>query len=434
MGSWPRTLEQRKPPRNELSSRIRTPLSCWSTRTWNDKGDPISTHEEWQQWIESHRLELESAGTPFELKFAETVLSKVKGLDPTVVYTQTHFKDLKGRPRRIDFSIQEGDFVRIGIEVDGWDKKNRGSGMSRGEFRDWSLRELSMAAAGWTPLRFANSLVTHDPDDCRELIEIRLGLERERARTLLGGGVRGEEEHRAVQRVRNSARDAERRLEGGTDPSTVESIRTEFDQASRKDLAALTSQLDPETKKRMTVLEKERRDTLAVLEREIAKRVRAEKENRGMKIMGVAVILMAVVAIMAVVAVLALSGVFETNPNDGADPGGPRISMSDPRKCNLATPASKISRSEIGSTVIVRGEVADTRAADGSVPAYLNLGRPNPREDLEIIVWSDQVENFVPPPEDAYNGRDIAVSGELDEFEGSLQVEAQTPSDIVYCD
>jgi len=399
-------------------------------------------NEKWQRWIEEHRFELEK--THFELKFAETVLSNVKGLDPAAVRTQTNFKDLKGGDRYIDFTIQEGDFVRIGIEVDGWDKKNRKTGMSPAEFRDWSLRELSMAASGWTPLRFANSLVAGSPDDCRELIEIRLTLERERALAILEGGARGEEEHRAVQSVRDTARDAERRLESGTDPSSVESIRTEFDQASQKDLAALTSHLDPETKARITVLEQERRDTLAELERELEReaerRRRAEKENRGMKIMGVAVIL------MAVVVVLALSGVFggdtPNGPGETSNGAAPPVaqapqpvpSVPDPSLCDRATPASEVSDSELRSKVEVRGEVASTRAAEGSTPAFLNLGRPFPDQDIAIVIWPAQVKNFATPPEDAYDGREIAVSGQLGQFDGSLRVKAQTPSDIVFCD
>ena len=359
-----------------------------------------------------------------------TVLSNVRDLKPSDVHTQTHFTDVKGTNRYIDFTIEEGDFIRIGIEVDGWDKRKRKTGMNPAEFRDWSLRELSMAASGWTPLRFANSLVASSPDDCRELIEIRLRLERERARALLAGGSRGEEEHRAIQSVRDTARDAERELESATDQSSVESIRAEFDRAYKKDLAELTSHLDSETEKRITVLEQERRTTHAELERELEreaeKRRRAEKENHRMKIMGAAIVAVAVLGIAA----------FFFGRDDGNDPGR-QDAGNDPElvaRCDNATPADGLSAADEGELVTARGEVVGaTRFDEGTPRIYLNLGNDYPDQDLAVVIWGDDSDNWVTPPEAKYDNREVAVAGRLDTYEGALEIAANSPNDIVIC-
>lgn len=302
--------------------------------------------------------------------------------------------------------------------------------MNRREFRDWSFRELSMAAHGWTPLRFANSLVANDPDACRELIEIRLGLERERARALREGGARGEREARAVQSERDSARDAERRFEDNPNQSTVESIRSEFKQASREDLATRASQLGPEAEQRITVLEQERRDTLAELEdeleREVEKGRRAQRENRGMKIMGIAIVAVAVLGIAA----------FFFGRDDGSD-SGTEDGGNDPElvaRCDNATPVDELSAADEGELVTARGEVAGaTRFDEGTPRIYLNLGDDYPDQDLAVVIWGDDSNNWVTPPEAKYDSREVAVAGRLDTYEGALQIAANSPNDIVIC-
>lgn len=90
------------------------------------------------------------------------VLCNVPELDLAVMNTQTQFT-CDGRKRFVDFTLEEGNHVRLTIEVDGWDKTGRGAGMTRGEFADWLLREGCLREQGWTVLRFANSQVARDP-------------------------------------------------------------------------------------------------------------------------------------------------------------------------------------------------------------------------------------------------------------------------------
>ena len=95
----------------------------------------------WNQFIQENDRHF---GSPFERMFIQQVLTKVADLAPEKVSCQTDFKDSQGKTRRVDFTIEESDAVRLAIEVDGWDKKGRGSGMTLPEFVAWSRRELSL--------------------------------------------------------------------------------------------------------------------------------------------------------------------------------------------------------------------------------------------------------------------------------------------------
>jgi very-short-patch-repair endonuclease len=120
-----------------------------------------------------------SRDTAYERRYVEEVLTRVANLDWGAVNPQTPFNDADGRRRYIDFTITEGDFVRIAIEVDGYDKTGQGHGMSRREFADWSRREQAIVSAGYRLIRVANTPVDREPERCARTVE--LVLKRERA-------------------------------------------------------------------------------------------------------------------------------------------------------------------------------------------------------------------------------------------------------------
>ena len=124
----------------------------------------------WQEFLAKNRSKL----SPYEVKFVERVLSQVPGLDFATVQAQTPFTDGRGRRRRIDFTITQGEHVRIAIEVDGWDKTGSGTFMTRDEFDDWSRREVTMTSQRWLVLRFANRLVDRSPKSCARHIALVL--------------------------------------------------------------------------------------------------------------------------------------------------------------------------------------------------------------------------------------------------------------------
>ncbi|WP_150787632.1 hypothetical protein [Pseudomonas fluorescens] len=114
-------------------------------------------------WLRKHASRLQS---PFEQLFVRNVLAHVPGIDLDSVDTQYCFTDTEGGTRFCDFVIQEGETLRIAIEIDGYDKAGRGAGMSHAEFVDWQRRHASLVAQGWDvfhvpPNERASGVLTH---------------------------------------------------------------------------------------------------------------------------------------------------------------------------------------------------------------------------------------------------------------------------------
>ena len=87
----------------------------------------------------------------------------------------------------------------------------------------------------------------------------------------------------------------------------------------------------------------------------------------------------------------------------------------------------------VGINVIVCGPVMDTKWADSSngKPTFLNLGKSYPEPDrFTVIIWEDYRSNFPEPPEEVYSGKTICISGEVEEYKGSPQIEVRYPSQI----
>lgn len=123
------------------------------------------------EWISANTDKL---GSEYELLFAREVLPHLNGLDLDRLYAQYPFRDNDGRQRYCDFAIVESDDVRVAIEIDGYDKRGSGTGMSHADFIDWQRRQASLAAHGWHVLRFANKDVRDFPGRCADHINALL--------------------------------------------------------------------------------------------------------------------------------------------------------------------------------------------------------------------------------------------------------------------
>lgn len=120
------------------------------------------------QWYAENSHLLDSQ---FEHIFFESVLMHVSGLSFAHLQTQMPFKDDDGKQRYCDFAISEGEGVRIAIEVDGYDKRGTGTGMSHDDFIDWQRRQAALTAQGWHVLRFANRDVCNEGLRCSKNIQ-----------------------------------------------------------------------------------------------------------------------------------------------------------------------------------------------------------------------------------------------------------------------
>lgn len=128
-------------------------------------------------WLTMHKA---SYGSDFERLFAENVLSIVSEIDFNSVSVQFPFQDMDGKQRYCDFVIMEKGGIRIAIEIDGYDKRGTGTGMSHDDFVDWQRRQAALVSQGWFVLRFANRDVRDCPARCAEHVSLLLRREREK--------------------------------------------------------------------------------------------------------------------------------------------------------------------------------------------------------------------------------------------------------------
>jgi DNA/RNA endonuclease YhcR with UshA esterase domain len=87
----------------------------------------------------------------------------------------------------------------------------------------------------------------------------------------------------------------------------------------------------------------------------------------------------------------------------------------------------------IGEMTRVEGPVVGATFASSSngQPTFLNLGRdyPDPGR-FTVVIWGESRASFSTPPEDAYRGKTICVTGEIESYQGVPQVVVSSPSQI----
>ena len=87
----------------------------------------------------------------------------------------------------------------------------------------------------------------------------------------------------------------------------------------------------------------------------------------------------------------------------------------------------------VGERATVRGPVMSPRYASDSPdqPTFLDMGRPDPDPDrFTVVIWGEDRGNFPEPPEQAYDGKTICVTGVIETDEGRPLIIADSPSDI----
>jgi len=87
----------------------------------------------------------------------------------------------------------------------------------------------------------------------------------------------------------------------------------------------------------------------------------------------------------------------------------------------------------IGERITVYGPVVDTHWATSSngKPTFLNIGKSYPApERFTVVIWMQNRSNFSQAPDVYYLGKSIYVTGLIEEYRGSPQIEVKTPSQI----
>lgn len=322
-----------------------------------------------KQWLARNAGKLDKR-TPWELRFVEEVMAKVPGLDFTYVQAQTPFREPSGKNRRIDFTIRESEHVRVAIEVDGYDKRGDGP-MDPEDFRDWSLKEQALAAAGWRVFRVANSLITRKPKECVRNLELLL------------------------EQARAAARDA----------TLPDAQRDELDR-----------------------LEKDRKQDLERIESQLA-RIEEHAAGGGFQSEPKASRMTPVVAglLLLVSVVVGLGVLFLTKDDKEAasatagNCGSPNWKSIDVRPGETARVVGPV----VGARYLKR--------IAGS-PTFMDVGARFPdRDRVVLVVWGRNRRYFDPPPEVRYEGVTVSVTGRVETFRGVRQVEVRSPTSIRVC-
>lgn len=353
--------------------------------------------------------------SPFEELFVRNVLTRVRELDFRALSAQYRFTDDDGRTRYCDFVIQEGEGVRIAVEVDGYDKRGTGTGMSRSDFLDWQRRQASLVAQGWRVIRFANVDVRDQAPRCAELLGLLLRDERSK-----------ESHSRSLeQRIREleTAQDrkvAEDRATYGQEREELGRLRAELA------LARQAGKLSGEESKR-----------LEELERTAAQAKVLERETNIMK-----TTIWAFTALLAVVLFLAFQGRGPSGqPDTGRAPSGPQVAQLEAEAVQAPAPARPApslagsscaeplpwttARDRVGEVIAIAGPVVRVAVRDDvrGRPVFITVGQAFPsRQRVDLVIWQGDRGEFLPLLDQGLEGRDVCAFAKVGQREGVPQM------------
>lgn len=382
-------------------------------------------------WIKRHEPDF---GSPFERLFFINVLSKVSDLEIDTVETQYHFQDLDGKNRYCDFVIQEGS-IKIAIEIDGYDKRGTGQGMSRNDFIDWQRRQAALTSKGWHVLRFANTDVSKEPQRCQRYIELLLRDQRSKS------------QHQ--KDLESTINQLEYQLKNAK--NTVDA----FDKSSK-----LQHEIDL-LKKQLSIAQNaqplSKNDSIEM--EQIISRLEQEKtllktDNEAMKT--------AIWAFAAIIGMFILAAAYvfthdsgKTNPviiqsldsNYSAEKNPERSTNLEKSNANYTAEENNKSAlcnhpiewsqavRHIDKKVAVSGMVVEYRYMPNSKggPTWINMGERYPSKNrLSIVIWGDNRGKFGHALSDQLVNRKICVIGVPTLRNGVPQITLKWPSDLIF--
>lgn len=386
-----------------------------------------------QSWLERNR---DCLGSPYEVMFVENVLSRVPELDPSTLHAQFRFVDADGGTRYCDFVILESQELRIAMEVDGFDKRGTGQGMTRDEFVDWQRRQASLVTQGWDVLRFANVDVRDKASRCAEHVQLLLRQERSK----LSHQRQLQSKIDAIEHdlARAGRRVAEEPAAYGdsTTPREEDGRTQSLDELKRLlEHAQGANQLTDEERGRLIELEAAQKNVVFLT-----------KETSIMKttIWALTCLIGFLIALFvldrfgpgtpapASVPVIVTAPV-GTNPGSSSDaPVIPPTNSSGEESQSSTVGAScrqpltwQAVRSRIGGTAAIIGPVARVahRVDVKGAPTFITVGQPFPsRERMDVVIWGNRRSRFQDVLDSGLEGRDVCFHGEIVERAGVPQL------------
>lgn len=416
-----------------------------------------------QSWLKNNLNKLKDS--PFEEMFFCNVLSKIP-FDFNSLIAQFQFKDLYGRTRYCDFVYREGDVIRIAIEVDGYDKRGTGTGMSHNDFVDWQRRQAALTAQGWYVLRFANTDVRDFPDDCKKHIEFLLREERQKSEYQLS--------------IKKSIQDLKNQLSEANEQVQHSKAAEEDRQRLEKQIETLQRQLQlAQQAKPLTEDEEALLQRFNASQREIQE---ISKENKIMKTTIWALTVLAAVTIVALIfrpssdevirtvanvyeqpvqsseqladhivqPVLTNTGLEETSfvsfqqPESKVESNSWEIDIPDERPLVFVGHAQehRLPEKRPGTNCKnplwwenVAGQIGKNIAVQGNVkrityrqdvrgkPTWIEVGNSRPKaKSLTLIIWGDNRSKFEPMLAELEEDDPICVEGLVDSYKGKPQI------------
>jgi hypothetical protein len=87
----------------------------------------------------------------------------------------------------------------------------------------------------------------------------------------------------------------------------------------------------------------------------------------------------------------------------------------------------------VGRNATVCGQVSSSNysARSRRRPTFLNLDRPYPNHIFTALIWGEDRDKFSTPPEIAYSGRKICVTGMISSYQGQSQIVVKNPAQII---
>ena len=86
----------------------------------------------------------------------------------------------------------------------------------------------------------------------------------------------------------------------------------------------------------------------------------------------------------------------------------------------------------IGETATVCGSVASTNyaARTRGRPTFLNLDRAYPNQIFTVVIWGENRDKFLTPPERAFRDKNICATGEIKSYRGGPEIIVTDTSQI----
>lgn len=86
----------------------------------------------------------------------------------------------------------------------------------------------------------------------------------------------------------------------------------------------------------------------------------------------------------------------------------------------------------IGNRARVCGKVVGVSHATGigGEPTFINLDREHPDQPFTALIWGNDRARWSSPPEQQYAGREICVTGTIEDHEGTPQIIVSSPKQV----